>query len=105
INLSATAIDGDGINRVEFYQGNTLVATSTNGAADGSTPYTAVWSNVAAGSYTLAAKAFDSLGMSKTSTPVHVSVSAGSGPAAAAFLSTDPTTLGNWKGVYGADGF
>src|SRR5207247_8646728 len=49
VSLSATASDSDGIDRVEFYQGGTLVATSTNGLSDGTRAYTATWASVAAG--------------------------------------------------------
>src|SRR5205823_5621229 len=58
ISLSATANDSDGsISKVEFYQGATLIATSTSSG----NPYLASWTNVAGGSYTLTAKAYDNL--------------------------------------------
>ena len=72
IQLTATASDSDGIDHVEFYQGNTMI-NSTNVS-----PYQYTWPNVAVGSYTLTAKAFDSLGASSTSSPVHITVSNGS---------------------------
>src|SRR5207244_2815949 len=70
INLtaSASASGSASIGKVEFYAGSTLVGSAT------SAPYTASWSNVAAGSYTLTAKATDSLGASTTSAAVNVSV-------------------------------
>ncbi|HEV3060526.1 MAG TPA: S8 family serine peptidase [Vicinamibacterales bacterium] len=73
IALSATASAGAGIARVEFYQGTTLIATSTST----SNPYTASWPNVGVGSYTLTAKAYDTLNGSTTSAPVHVHVTMG----------------------------
>lgn len=69
IVLSANASDSDGtVTKVEFYQGTTLL-----GAAS-SAPYTYVWAGVAAGSYTLSAKATDNFGSVTTSTPVTVTV-------------------------------
>ncbi len=66
--LAATASDPDGITRVEFFNGTTLIGTSTT------SPYGGSWTNVAAGSYTLTAKAYDSLGLATVSAPVHVTV-------------------------------
>jgi hypothetical protein len=69
INLAATATDADGrIVRVEFYQGNTRIATDT------SVPYTATWSNVTAGNYELTAKAIDDSAYVSTSYPVAIRV-------------------------------
>src|SRR5260221_315825 len=55
--LAATASDSDGVQKVEFYESGstTPLATSTNGTGNGATPYTATWSNVAAGAYTVTA--------------------------------------------------
>ncbi len=55
IALTADAADSDGIARVEFYQGTTLLGTST------ASPYGYTWSNVPAGNYVLTAKAYDDL--------------------------------------------
>ena len=106
ISLSANASDSDGITRVEFYQGASLIATSTNGLADGSRAYTATWSNVAAGSYTLTAKAYDasSSALSTVSGAVHVTVTTAGSNSTSTFVGTDTTTRGTWKGVYGTDG-
>jgi subtilisin family serine protease len=103
IPLSARATDSNGINRVEFYQGSTLVATSMNGLPDGTRDYSAPWNSVPAGNYTLTAKAYDTLGASSVSLPVHVTVSAG-GSTSATFVATDTTTQGTWRGMYGGDG-
>jgi len=107
IALAATASDSDGIDRVEFYQGSTLVTTSVNGSGNGTIPYTATWSNVAAGNYTLTAKAYDASSgrLSTVSGPVHVTVTtAGGGSTSAVFVGADATTQGTWRGTYGVDG-
>ena len=99
ITLGANASDPDGIARVEFYQGSTLIGTST------SAPFGGTWSTVQPGSYTLTAKAFDTREIATVSTPVHVTVTAASGAPSATFVSTDTTTQGNWQSVYGVDGY
>ena len=54
ITIEATANDADGsISKVEFYQGTTLLNTDT------SPPFSYTWPSVAAGTYSLTAKAFD----------------------------------------------
>ena len=70
MTLTATASDSDGsIQQVEFFHGGTnLIATVT------SSPYTYDWSGVAAGSYSLTAKATDNLNGATTSSPVAVTV-------------------------------
>ena len=75
ITLSASASDPDGsVARVEFYSGSTLVGTDT------SSPYSVVWQDVPAGSYSLTARAFDNAGASATSSPVAVTVQPSSTP-------------------------
>ena len=71
IDLTASASDSDGIDRVEFYQGSSLLGTAT------ASPYSYTWNNVPAGTYTLTAKAYDSLGASTVTAPVNVTVSSG----------------------------
>ncbi|MET0442489.1 MAG: Ig-like domain-containing protein [Casimicrobiaceae bacterium] len=67
----ATASDADGtLVSVSFYQGTTLIGTSN------AAPYAVQWSGVAAGSYTLTARAVDNAGASTTSLPVAITVSA-----------------------------
>ncbi len=69
VALTATASDTDGtVARVEFYQGSTLLFSDT------AAPYEYTWTGVAAGSYTLTAKAFDNAGASTTSTAVGITV-------------------------------
>lgn len=67
--LNATASDSDGsINRVEFYQGSTLLGSDTT------SPYSWNLSNLARGSYTFTAKAVDNLTGATTSSPVTIVV-------------------------------
>lgn len=79
--LAATAADSDGtVAKVEFYAGDTLLATDT------SAPYGGSWGNVPAGTYTVAAKAYDDKGASTVSSPATVKVL--SGPT----ITASPTT-------------
>ena len=81
INLAATAADSDGtISKVEFFQGTTLIATDTT------SPYTATWASVPAGSYTLTAKATDNLNAVAASAPISVTVT---NPVQAYYIHTD----------------
>jgi hypothetical protein len=71
ITIAATASDSDGsIRKVEFFQGATRICETTNA------PYSTVWSNVVAGSYSITAKATDDSGAVATSNPVNVTVTA-----------------------------
>lgn len=56
--------------KVEFYQGSTLIGTSTT------SPYTTTWSNVPAGTYALIARAISDKGDTADSPPVSVSIDA-----------------------------
>lgn len=67
VTIAANASDSDGtVSKVEFYNGSTLLGTDT------SSPYSFVWSNVAAGSYSLKAVATDDDGASTSSAPVSI---------------------------------
>jgi PKD repeat protein len=69
ISIAASAADNDGtISKVEFYQGAVKLGEDTTA------PYTFNWTNVAAGSYTLTARATDNLGGVTTSSPVSIIV-------------------------------
>ena len=70
LTLLATAGDPQGtVTQVEFFQGGTnLLGVATNA------PYSAVWSNVASGSYVLTAQATDSRGLGSTSAVVDIVV-------------------------------
>jgi len=73
ITISAAASDADGtISKVDFYNGATLLAT------DNTTPYSFSWSGVAAGTYSLTAKATDNSGAVTTSSVVNITVNTGS---------------------------
>ena len=64
MTVTAAATDSDGtITKVDFYRGSTLIASDTT------SPYSATWSNAAAGSYQLTAIATDNDGATTTSTP------------------------------------
>jgi large repetitive protein len=69
ISIAANAVDSDGtVLKVEFYAGNSLLAT------DNATPYNFNWSGAAAGSYVLTAKAYDNYGLVTTSAGVSITV-------------------------------
>ncbi len=85
VNISVNASDSDGtVSKVEFYRGNTLIGT------DFTAPYTFSWTNVAAGTYTLTAKAYDNLNAVTTSAPVPITVNASNTPPIVAI--TQPLT-------------
>ena len=72
VTVSATASDSDGtIAKVDFFSGTTLIGTAS------SSPFTIVWSSVAAGNYSLTARATDNGGATATSSATAVSVTAG----------------------------
>jgi formylglycine-generating enzyme required for sulfatase activity len=69
ITINANASDSDGnVTKVQFYQGTTLLNEDTT------SPYSYVWNNVAAGSYTLTAKAIDNSSLTTTSFAVSITV-------------------------------
>ena len=70
IDIEATASDSDGIQKVEFYNGASKLGE------DASFPYSFTWNNVAAGTYSLTAKAFDNSGASTISNSVEITVTA-----------------------------
>jgi chitinase len=89
--IAAAAADANGtIAKVDFYNGTTLLGTSTTA------PYNFTWSNVAAGTYTLTAKATDNAGGSATSAPVAITVTATTGPDACATIAQYASTGGNY---------
>ncbi len=70
ITINATATDADGtIASVSFYNGTTLLGTSTVA------PYSFTWSGVTVGSYSITARATDNAGAITTSAPVAITVS------------------------------
>lgn len=85
VNIQASAADADGtVRRVEFYQGTTLLGV------DSVSPYSYSWSNVAAGSYSLTAKATDNQNASTTSGAVAITVTGGSGGNCAGVAAYQP---------------
>jgi gliding motility-associated-like protein len=69
LTIAASAADADGtIAKVEFFSGNTKLGE------DITSPYTLVWNNVAAGSYSLTARATDNLNATGVSAAVGVTV-------------------------------
>jgi RHS repeat-associated protein len=88
ITLKANAADADGtIVNVKFYRGTTLLGTDT------SAPYSFAWTNVAAGSYSITAKATDNLGVITTSSVVTVTVAANVAPSVSITSPTAGTTF------------
>ena len=70
INITADAEDSDGsVAKVEFFQGGNIKLGEVT-----SFPYSFTWTNVAAGDYTLTAKAIDNEGGSKTSLSTNITV-------------------------------
>jgi beta-glucanase (GH16 family) len=74
--IEATATDADGtIDRVEFYDGSTLLGT------DATAPYTWLWPGVTDGCYTIVARAYDNLGsFGEDAVDVEVGDGCGRGP-------------------------
>lgn len=69
ISITATAADADGtISKVDFYNGTTLLFS------DNTAPYAYTWTNVAAGTYAISAKATDNSGATATSATASVKV-------------------------------
>lgn len=69
VTINATAADSDGtVTGVEFFNGSTSLGV------DNVAPYSITWSNVAAGAYTLTAKATDDSSAVTTSTPINITV-------------------------------
>jgi hypothetical protein len=69
VNLASTATDADGsVAKVEFLNGTTVVGTDTTA------PYSFTWSGVAAGTYTLTARATDNVGATTTSAASTITV-------------------------------
>lgn len=67
---AAASSSGRSISQVEFFAGPTLIGAATTA------PYSFNWNNVAAGSYSLTARATDNLGVASISAPVAIIVNA-----------------------------
>jgi RHS repeat-associated protein len=68
IPLAATANDDGTITQVQFFNGATLLGSAATA------PYTFNWASVAAGSYSITAKATDNLGVVTTSSAITINV-------------------------------
>jgi hypothetical protein len=73
VTLTATAADDQGVAKVEFYVGTTLLGTDTTAPYTLTVPVT----QASNGSYTLTARAYDTIGQAATSAPVNVTVAIG----------------------------
>lgn len=72
VTIAATASDADGtVSKVGFYNGATLLTEVS------ASPYSYTWSNVAAGTYTITAKATDNSGAVTTSSAATITVGGG----------------------------
>jgi chitinase len=93
VNLAATASDTDGtVTKVEFFNGATKLGE------DLSAPYSFTWSSVAAGTYTLTARATDNLGGAGTSPASTITVNAASNtPPSANITSPADGAIFAWK--------
>ncbi|HJZ70189.1 MAG TPA: fibronectin type III domain-containing protein [Vicinamibacterales bacterium] len=100
VRLSATvSAPSRQITSVTFMAGGSPLATVA------AAPYRGTWSGVPAGVYPVTARATDDRGVTTTSAPTLVWVDGDDPPASATFVDTDVNTQGNWKGVYGIDGY
>jgi hypothetical protein len=93
VNLAATASDADGtVTKVEFFNGAAKLGEDT------SAPYNFTWSGVAAGTYTLTARATDNLGAIATSAAATITVSASANtPPNASITSPADGAIFAWK--------
>jgi chitinase len=93
ISLTATATDSDGsVSKVEFYSGSTKLGE------DATAPYSFTWNNVAAGTYTITARATDDKGSTGSSTAATVIV--GGGGCTVAAWSTSAVYVGTNRVSY-----
>ncbi len=82
VTITAAASDADGtVQKVDFYANGQLLVSRTVA------PWTYVWSNVPAGSYSLTAVATDNSGASTTSAPVAITVTGVAAPASPSSLT------------------
>jgi hypothetical protein len=93
VNLAATASDADGIvTKVEFFNGAAKLGEDT------SAPYSFTWNGVAAGTYTLTARATDNVGAITSSSAATITVSASANtPPSASITSPADGAIFAWK--------
>jgi GH18 family chitinase len=73
VTINASASDNGSVTKVEFFNGSTKLGEDT------SSPYSYTWSNVAAGTYSLTARATDNGNATTTSSPVSITVNGNTG--------------------------
>lgn len=84
VSLAASASDADGsVAKVEFFNGSTKLGE------DATAPYEFSWTNVAAGSYSLTARATDNTGAATTSATVSITVNGTTPPPAGDIAGPD----------------
>jgi len=92
--IEANAGDVDGtVSKVQFYNGSTLLGT------DVSSPYTYSWVNVAAGTYTITAKATDNSNSVTTSAAIVVIVNPTSSNTPPTVALTSPANNSNFTSL------
>ncbi|PYJ08392.1 MAG: hypothetical protein DME25_01655, partial [Verrucomicrobia bacterium] len=99
VPISVLALSGTtNVDRVEFLADGTLL-----GAAGAGPTYTLTWSNPPPGSHTLSARAVDANGSSSALAGAAIFVEPTSAAAMFGFVATNHQ--GNWRGVYGQEGW
>ncbi|HEX8353010.1 MAG TPA: Ig-like domain-containing protein, partial [Pyrinomonadaceae bacterium] len=88
VMIEADVFSSIGLGKVEFFQNGVKLGE------DASAPYSFAWANVAAGSYSLTAKATDYNGAATTSYPVGITVNNNAPPAAQLTSPAGNTTFG-----------
>jgi hypothetical protein len=94
VTLSADATDLDGsITNVQFFVGTVSVGATS------ASPWTAVWSNVTAGSCMLTAVASDNTGATTRSAPITLTVATQAAPPALGIQATSGEVVLSWPGA------
>jgi glucose/arabinose dehydrogenase len=91
------AAHGVGVRQVEFVADGAVIGSVTNA------PFSIVWSNATAGRRVVVARLVDEAGATVSSAPVTLEI--GLPDSLAASAGFDDVTLGNWRGVHGANGW
>ncbi|MER2998426.1 Ig-like domain-containing protein [Pontibacter populi] len=89
INLAATASDNGSVAKVEFFNGDNLIGE------DATSPYEYSWTNVAAGNYSITAKATDNEGAVTQSQAVTINVTAVTNPGTTLSIKAENDLPGN----------
>jgi hypothetical protein len=92
VSLAATATDSDGtVAKVEFFNGATKLGEDTIA------PYGLSWAGVAAGTYTVTARATDDVGSTSTSAPSTITVTAANAAPTVSITSPVAGAVFAWK--------